>query len=82
MLASPMKTPRRWPISLPGPKSGGSDAHAIASVGCAYTVVPHARRKQEYLDGLRRGLGRVRGETGGYFKLTRDVLTIAGQHGA
>lgn len=56
---------------------GGSDAHTMASVGCAYTVVRNARSKQEYLDGLRRGLGKVRGETGGYCKLTRDVLSIA-----
>ncbi len=55
---------------------GGSDAHAIASVGCAYTIVPNARDKREYLDGLRRGLGRVRGQTGGYLKLTRDVWSI------
>jgi predicted metal-dependent phosphoesterase TrpH len=57
---------------------GGSDAHAIASVGCAYTVVPYARDKREYLEGLRRGLGRVRGETGGYLKLTRDLWSIGG----
>ena len=55
---------------------GGSDAHAMASVGCAYTVVPMARTKEEYLEGLRRGCGRVRGETGGVWKLTRDVLAI------
>jgi predicted metal-dependent phosphoesterase TrpH len=58
---------------------GGSDAHAMASVGCAYTVVPRTRDKQEYLAGLRRGLGKVRGQTGGYWKLTRDVLSI-GSH--
>jgi predicted metal-dependent phosphoesterase TrpH len=57
---------------------GGSDAHAIASVGCTYTVVPYARDKREYLEGLRRGLGRVRGETGSYFKLTRDLWSIGG----
>jgi predicted metal-dependent phosphoesterase TrpH len=57
---------------------GGSDAHTLASVGCAYTVVRNAHTKQEYLAGLRRGLGKVRGETGGYFKLTRDVFSIAG----
>jgi predicted metal-dependent phosphoesterase TrpH len=57
---------------------GGSDAHAMASVGSAWTVVPHARTRQEYLDGLRRGTGRVRGATGSYWKLTRDVLTIGG----
>ena len=58
---------------------GGSDAHAMASVGCAWTVVRNARTRQEYIEGLRRGLGKVRGETGGYWKLTRDVLTIGGQ---
>jgi predicted metal-dependent phosphoesterase TrpH len=57
---------------------GGSDAHVMASVGCAWTVVPRARSRQEYLDGLRRGLGKVRGATGGYWKLTRDILTIGG----
>jgi predicted metal-dependent phosphoesterase TrpH len=55
---------------------GGSDAHAMASVGCAWTVVPGARTRQEYLDGLRAGLGRVRGETGSWYKLTRDVFAI------
>ncbi len=54
-------------------EGGGSDAHALASVGCAYTVVPYARDKREFLDGLRRGRGGVRGETGSYMKLTRDV---------
>jgi predicted metal-dependent phosphoesterase TrpH len=58
---------------------GGSDAHAMASVGCAWTVVPGARDRQEYLRGLRRGMGRVRGETGGYGKLTRGVLAIGRQ---
>jgi len=55
---------------------GGSDAHAMASVGSAWTAVPGARNRREYLEGLRRGLGRVRGETGGVCKLTRDVLAI------
>ena len=57
---------------------GGSDAHAMASVGCAWTVVPRARTREEYLEGLRRGQGRVRGATGSYWKLTRDILTIGG----
>jgi predicted metal-dependent phosphoesterase TrpH len=58
---------------------GGSDAHVMASVGCAWTVVPRARSRQEYLDGLRRGMGKVRGATGGYWKLTRDILTVGGE---
>jgi predicted metal-dependent phosphoesterase TrpH len=55
---------------------GGSDAHAMASVGCAWTVVPGARNRQEYLSGLRTGQGRVRGANGNCYKLTRDVLAI------
>lgn len=55
---------------------GGSDAHAMASVGCAWTVVPGARTPQEYLEGLRAGLGRVRGQPGSWLKLTRDVFAI------
>jgi hypothetical protein len=55
---------------------GGSDAHAMASVGSAWTVVPGARNRQEYLEGLRNGQGRVRGEAGSWLKLTRDVFAI------
>ena len=55
---------------------GGSDAHTLASAGSAYTEVPGARTKEEFLMGLRCGKGRVRGEAGGYWKLTRDVLLV------
>lgn len=55
---------------------GGSDAHVMQSVGCAYTVVPGARNKEEFFQGLRHGRARVRGECGGFPKLTRDVLAI------
>lgn len=56
---------------------GGSDAHAMPSVATAYTEVPGARDKDEFFSGLRRGLGRVHGESGGFAKLTRDVFLIA-----
>ena len=56
---------------------GGSDAHALPSVGTAYTEVPGARDKDEFFDGLRAGLGRVAGESGSFAKLTRDVFLIA-----
>jgi predicted metal-dependent phosphoesterase TrpH len=55
----------------------GSDAHAMPSVATAYTEVPGARDKDEFFAGLRRGMGRVRGESGGFAKLTRDVFLIA-----
>ena len=55
---------------------GGSDAHALPSVGTAYTEVPGAQDKEEFFAGLRNGLGRVEGESGCFTKLTRDVLLI------
>jgi len=57
--------------------TGGSDAHALRSVGTTYTQVHGARSKQEFFDGLKDGRGRVRGESGCYTKLTRDVFLIA-----
>jgi predicted metal-dependent phosphoesterase TrpH len=57
---------------------GGSDSHALASAGSAYTEVPGARTKAEFLRGLRAGRGIPGGEHGSYVKLTRDVIDIAG----
>jgi predicted metal-dependent phosphoesterase TrpH len=54
----------------------GSDAHAAASAATAYTEVPGARNKEEFFAGLRGGKGRVRGNSGSYMKLTRDLLLI------
>lgn len=56
---------------------GGSDGHVLASVGTAYTEVTGARDKNEFFAGLRMGLGLVRGESGSFQKLTRDVFLIA-----
>jgi predicted metal-dependent phosphoesterase TrpH len=56
---------------------GGSDAHAMPSVGAAYTEVPGARDKDEFFAGLRSGAARTYGESGSFQKLTRDVLFIA-----
>ena len=57
---------------------GGSDAHTLSSVARAYTVVPGARSKQEFLDGLRRGLTFPAGRSGGYARLTADVARLLG----
>jgi predicted metal-dependent phosphoesterase TrpH len=56
---------------------GGSDAHALASVGTAYTEVPGAKNKEEFFAALRNGRGQVAGESGCFTKLTRDVFLIA-----
>lgn len=55
---------------------GGSDAHAMSSVGRAWTEVPGARGKAEFLEGLRQGRGVVRGASGNFLSLTQDVLRI------
>ena len=59
------------------PAVGGSDAHAMPSVGRAFTEVLNARNQAEFLEGLRRGHGRVQGGCGNWWKLTRDVLCIS-----
>lgn len=55
---------------------GGSDAHSLASLATAHTEVPGARDKDEFLAGLRNGHSRVAGESGNYWKCTRDVLLV------
>lgn len=58
---------------------GGSDAHTLASAGTAYTEFLGATTKDDFFGALRQGLGKPRGESGGYWKLTRDVFLIAGE---
>ncbi len=55
---------------------GGSDAHAIGSVARAYTEVPGARNRDEFLAGLRAGAGVARGASGSYGRLTSDVVHV------
>jgi predicted metal-dependent phosphoesterase TrpH len=56
---------------------GGSDAHAIASVGTAYTEVPGVQSKEDFFAALRNGQGLVAGQSGCFAKLTCDVFSIA-----
>jgi predicted metal-dependent phosphoesterase TrpH len=55
---------------------GGSDAHALGSLGSVCTEVPGATNKEEFLEGLRRGHGQVLGKSGNFGRLTTDVLHI------
>jgi predicted metal-dependent phosphoesterase TrpH len=54
----------------------GSDAHTLESLGTTYTEIPAAASVQDFLRGLRRGQGQVRGASGNYAKLTRAILEI------
>jgi hypothetical protein len=55
---------------------GGSDSHVLPSLGSAYTKVPGARNKEEFLAGLVAHRASTHGTSGGYFRITRDVFCI------
>lgn len=55
---------------------GGSDAHTLGSVARAWTEVQGARSVEDFLEGLRRGWTLPRGGSGGYARLTRDVIAV------
>ena len=58
--------------------TGGSDAHALATAGTAWTEVPGAHTRQEFLARLRSGAAIAGGASGNYFRLTRDIFAIGG----
>lgn len=58
------------------PEAGGSDAHTLECLGETHTEVAGARNAAEFLEGLRRGDGIVRGASGDYWKLTRAITSI------
>lgn len=56
----------------------GSDAHAMSTVGTAWTEVPRARTREEFFAQLRGGSASTAGASGNYFRLTRDIFSIGG----
>jgi predicted metal-dependent phosphoesterase TrpH len=57
---------------------GGSDAHAMSTIGMAWTEAPGARSREEFFSRLRSGSTRTAGTSGNYFRLTRDIFSIGG----
>ena len=55
---------------------GGSDAHSLAHVARAFTSVPGARSREEFLAGLRIGRCVTQGRSGSYARLTTEVARI------
>jgi predicted metal-dependent phosphoesterase TrpH len=55
---------------------GGSDAHSLAHVARAFTTVPGARTREDFLAGLRTGLCVPSGRSGSYTRLTDEVARI------
>jgi predicted metal-dependent phosphoesterase TrpH len=58
------------------PGIGGSDAHVLFGVARAYTEVPGARTREEFLEGLRQGRTLARGRSGSYARLARAVAAV------
>ena len=56
---------------------GGSDSHSLTGVARAFTTVPGARTKEEFLDGLRRGLTVPVGRSGSWARLTSEVTAAS-----
>jgi predicted metal-dependent phosphoesterase TrpH len=55
---------------------GGSDAHSLAHVARAFTTVAGARDREQFLEGLRRGLTVPTGRAGSYARLTSEVTRV------
>lgn len=55
---------------------GGSDAHSLAHVARAFTTIPGARTKEEFLAGLHAGFTVPSGRSGSYARLTGEVVRI------
>jgi len=77
MLPAANQAAASFAASLGKSVTGGSDSHTMSSLASAYTEVPGARNRAEFLDGLRSGRSVVGGVTGDGLRVTRDVFSIA-----
>ena len=59
--------------------TAGSDAHTLRRVGTTWTEAP-GRTRDEYLDNVRRGLGRPGGAHGSTMTIARDAYSVIGSY--
>ena len=59
--------------------TAGSDAHTLRRIGTTWTEAP-GRTRDEYLDSLRRGLGRPDGAHGSTMTIARDAYGVIGSY--
>ena len=59
----------------------GSDAHTLRRVGRTWTEAP-GRSREEFLESLRRGLGRPMGNHGGATVISGDAYGVIGRYAA
>jgi predicted metal-dependent phosphoesterase TrpH len=58
---------------------GGSDSHTLAGIGTTYTIAPGSTREQ-FLDSLRNGLGRVGGQHGSASREAREIYGVVARY--
>lgn len=63
-------------IDASRPMVGGSDAHTLQGVARAWTIVPGAGTKEDFLDGLREGRTIPEGRAGTYARLTLAIADL------
>ncbi len=55
---------------------GGSDAHTLNGVARAWTIVPGAGTREDFLEGLREGRTIPEGRSGTYARLTLAIADL------
>jgi predicted metal-dependent phosphoesterase TrpH len=55
----------------------GSDSHTTRGIGRTWVEVPGATSREQFLEGLKAGRGRVGGREGHYFTMASDICRIA-----
>jgi predicted metal-dependent phosphoesterase TrpH len=58
------------------PMAGGSDAHTLNGVARAWTIVPGAGTRDDFLEGFREGRTIPEGRAGTYARLTRAIADL------
>jgi len=70
-----------WSVRSPLASVAGSDAHTLRRVGRTWTEAP-GKTREEYLESLRRGLGRPGGRHGGAPATCGDVYGVIASYAA
>jgi len=63
------------------PMVGGSDAHTLRGVATAWTIVPGAGTREDFLDGLGEGRTIPEGRSGTYARLTLAIADLVASAG-
>jgi predicted metal-dependent phosphoesterase TrpH len=67
----------RWAALAPARAMvGGSDAHTLSGVARAWTIVPGAGTREDFLEGLREGRTIPEGRSGTYARLTLAIADL------